>query len=88
VREEISGASVRAKNAATTGRDQGAGVAAGVILLGTKLLAPGAPRARACAPAGAASAGDRRRFCRPSAAAIDAWRAARLSRLTSDIAAG
>jgi uncharacterized protein (DUF1684 family) len=61
-------------------RDQGARVAAGVILLATMLLAPGAPSGAGGAQAGAGSAAD----LEAERLSIDAWRAARVSRLTSD----
>src|SRR3979490_2029504 len=64
-------------------RDQGARVAAGVILLGTMLLAPGGPAGPGGAPAGAAIAGSAAAL-QAERLSIDAWRAARLSRLTSD----
>lgn len=60
-------------------RNQGARVAgAGVILLGTMLLAPGAPCGASGAQAGAAADLQAERL------SIDAWRAERVGRLTSD----
>src|SRR5882762_5093813 len=62
-------------------RDQGARVgAAAVILLGTMLLAPGAHSRASGAPAGAAAAAD----LQAERLSIDAWRAERVGRLTSD----
>jgi uncharacterized protein len=62
---------------------QSAPVAAGVILLGTLLLAPGAPSGASGAPASAATAGSAAEL-EAERLSIDAWRAARVSRLTSD----
>jgi uncharacterized protein (DUF1684 family) len=64
-------------------RDQGARVAARVILLGTLLLAPGAPSGASAAPAGAATAGSAAEL-EAERLSIEAWREARVSRLTSD----
>src|SRR6202047_59436 len=62
---------------------QNARVAAGAILLGTMLLLPGAPSGASGAPAGAATAGSAAEL-EAERLSIDAWRAGRILRLTSD----
>ena len=64
-------------------RDQGARVAAAVIVLGTMLLLPGAPSGASGEPAGAATAGSAAEL-EAERLSIDAWRAGRILRLTSD----